>query len=414
MKNFSKMLVTLMLFLLLLCGIFNTILFLQSDNSEAKPYLVEINRIVNEIERSNIDDIDLSKYTYIINIEKYNNNEDILEYTGSNYCIREINHSVYRFDYTISSKKAWTRMIILLNGIFGIMILIMFIVLLWVRQSILKPFEQLRDIPYELSKGNLTAPVKESKNKFFGKFVWGINMLRENAEQQKIKELDLQRDKKTLILSISHDIKTPLLAIKLYAKSLSKKLYTDEEKQREIAEHINEKADEIECFVSQIIKASNEDFLNLEVNQGEFYLSELIDNISTFYKEKLALIRTDFFVEKYANCLLKGDLDRSIEVLQNIMENTIKYGDGHKIELCFSEEEGCQLITVQNGGCTLSESELPHIFESFWRGSNTGSKAGSGLGLYICRQLMHKMNGDIFAEIKNDTMCITIVLPKAV
>ncbi|MEE6208441.1 MAG: sensor histidine kinase, partial [Alphaproteobacteria bacterium] len=55
------------------------------------------------------------------------------------------------------------------------------------------------------------------------------------------------------------------------------------------------------------------------------------------------------------------------------------------------------------------KNELPHIFDSFWRGSNTGSNSGSGLGLYICRTLMRKMNGDIFAEILDEEMVVTTV-----
>ena len=78
----------------------------------------------------------------------------------------------------------------------------------------------MSEVSIELAKGNLSAHVKEDKNKFFGKFLWGIDMLRENLENNKEKELQLQKEKKTLILSISHDIKTPLSAIKLYAKAL--------------------------------------------------------------------------------------------------------------------------------------------------------------------------------------------------
>lgn len=98
-------------------------------------------------------------------------------------------------------------------------------------------------------------------------------------------------------------------------------MYDGREKQIEIAESINTKADEIESYVLQIITASREDFLSLEVEMGEFYLSELISKIKLYYTEKLRLIRTDFFVGSYMDRLLKGDLDRSVEVLQNVMEN---------------------------------------------------------------------------------------------
>ena len=71
-------------------------------------------------------------------------------------------------------------------------------------------------------------------------------------------------------------------------------------------------------------------------------------------------------------------------------------------------------MQVTNSGNTLPESELSHIFESFWRGSNSERDKGSGLGLYICRQLMHKMDGEIFADIQGDFMCVTTVFRKAV
>jgi signal transduction histidine kinase len=255
--------------------------------------------------------------------------------------------------------------------------------------------------------------MKESKSRFFGNFLWGLDLLRENLEQQKERELELQRDRKMLLLSLSHDIKTPLSAIKLYAKALSRGLYTDKEKQLEVAESIHAKANEIEHYVTQIVTASREDFLTFDVTMGEFYLSELVEKIRIYYTEKLSLIKTDFSLEEYPNFLVRGDLDRSIEVIQNIMENAIKYGDGQKISIHFSEEEGCLLFTVRNSGCSLPDTDLPHMFDSFWRGANAETQKGSGLGLYICRQLMRKMNGEAFAEIRNGDMCVTALFEKA-
>ena len=95
------------------------------------------------------------------------------------------------------------------------------------------------------------------------------------------------------------------------------------------------------------------------------------------------------------------------------MENAIKYGDGRYIRISFSREEDCMLISVGNSGCSLPENEMIHIFDSCWRGSNSSGKPGSGLGLYICRQLMLKMGGEVFAEQKDGEMRITAVFPKA-
>lgn len=410
MKAFNKIFVAVIAMIILIFAVFN-LLFASSDNTDSgRPYRVEINRLVFEIEQSGFDSVDMSGCEYVTHIEKYS---DKFYDSDSDYTIREINGVLYRFDYTTDMKSDKSSVMLMVNIILGILSAMIIGVLIFIRIKILLPFENLTNVPYELSKGNLTCPIKEDKSRFFGRFIWGVDLLRENMEQQKQRELDLQRDKKMLLLSLSHDIKTPLSAIKLYSKALSKGLYDGREKQIEIAESINTKADEIESYVLQIITASREDFLSLEVEMGEFYLSELISKIKLYYTEKLRLIRTDFFVGSYMDRLLKGDLDRSVEVLQNVMENAIKYGDGKSIDIQISEEDGCLLITVRNSGCTLSENELPHIFESFWRGENAENEKGSGLGLYINRQLMHKMNGEIFAEIKDGFISVSMVFSKA-
>ena len=410
MKAFNKIFVAVIAMIILIFAVFN-LLFASSENTDSgRPYRVEINRLVFEIEQSGFDSVDMSGCEYVTHIEKY---RDKFYDSDSDYTIREINGVLYRFDYTTDMESDKSSVMLMVNIILGILSAMIIGVLIFIRIKILLPFENLTNVPYELSKGNLTCPIKEDKSRFFGRFIWGVDLLRENMEQQKQRELDLQRDKKMLLLSLSHDIKTPLSAIKLYSKALSKGLYDGREKQIEIAESINTKADEIESYVLQIITASREDFLSLEVEMGEFYLSELISKIKLYYTEKLRLIRTDFFVGSYMDRLLKGDLDRSVEVLQNVMENAIKYGDGKSIDIQISEEDGCLLITVRNSGCTLSENELPHIFESFWRGENAENEKGSGLGLYINRQLMHKMNGEIFAEIKDGFISVSMVFSKA-
>ena len=407
MKAFNRIFLAVIAVIIAVFAAANVILLGDSLDS-GRPYLVEVSRLVSEIENENIADV--SECEFVTAVTEYS--EDFYN-SDSDYVIREINGELYRFDYTTDSSTDKSEKIFAVNVFLGVMSAAIIAVMLYVRFKILAPFEKLTDIPYELSKGNLTAPVKESKNKFFGRFVWGVDMLRENMEQQKDRELNLQREKKMLLLSLSHDIKTPLSAIKLYSKALSRELYTDKEKQLEIAENINTKADEIEGYVSEIITASREDFLSLDVNMGEFYLSGLVTNINAYYTEKLSLIKTNFTVGEYSNCLISGDLDRSVEVVQNIIENAIKYGDGKEISIDFSEEDGCILVTVKNSGCTLPDTDLPHIFESFWRGTNAESQKGSGLGLYICRQLMHKMNGEVFAQIKDGNMCVTAVFGKA-
>ena len=407
MKAFNRIFSAVAITIILLFVVVNMILAADKTNG-SRQYRVEISRLAREIEANGSADI--SECVYVTNIERYG---EKFYSTDSDYVIYEINGELYRFDYSANVYSNKAHFAGTVNAVLGVIAILFIAVMLYIKYTILAPFERLSSLPYELSKGNLTTPVKETKNRFFGKFLWGIDILRENIEQQKQRELEMQKEKKTLLLSLSHDIKTPLSAIKLYSAALSKNLYPDAKKQQKIAESITEKADEIEGYVSQIITASRKDFLSLEVNMGEFYLSELIEKITEYYSEKLALIKTDFNIGKYKNCLLSGDLNRSVEVLQNMMENSLKYGDGRRVELIFPEDDECVQIALRNGGCTLSVDDLPHIFESFWRGANAESIRGSGLGLYVCRQLMRKMNGEIFAEIDGDIITVIAVFARA-
>lgn len=395
---------------LVLILLVNGLYFYQNNDSGARMYLVEAKRVVSEIEKqqlrtSQIEAMDLDSYTTLVRISEFEPGQAC----KNDYLVEEIGGKLYRIEY--EDEKS-THLPLYMNLLLLVMLLVTVVVLVYVDRKVLKPFHDMSNLSFELAKGNLSMPVKEEKSKLFGRFLWGMDMLREKLEDNKEKELELQRERKTLILSLSHDIKTPLSSIELYSKALSGDLYDTQEKKDEALQGIARNVKEIKGYVDEIVTASREDFLNLEVAAGEYYLSEIMKVTETYYIDKLSVLHTEFQVEAPEECLLKGDKNRMVEVLQNVMENAIKYGDGKSIHISFGEEEDCKLIHIENSGCNLKKEELPNIFDSFYRGSNAGAVKGSGLGLYICKNLMRKMDGDIFAEVKEDAFCMTVVARK--
>ena len=300
-----------------------------------------------------------------------------------------------------------------MNGALLFMMFLTGAVLFYVYRKVLKPFHAMSGLSYELAKGNLSAPIKEERSKLFGRFLWGMDMLREKLEDNRERELEFQRERKTLILSLSHDIRTPLSSIELYSRALAENLYETPEKKEEALQGIRRNAGEIKKYVEEIVAASREDFLNLEVENGEIYLSEILRETERYYRDRLAVIHTEFKVEDCGECLLKGDKNRLIEVLQNLMENAIKYGDGKRICLSCEEEEDCKLLHVENSGNSLKEEELPNLFDPFYRGGNSQGVKGNGLGLYICKTLMRKMDGEVFAQVSDGKFQVTVVIRKA-
>lgn len=408
MKNFDRFIITVSVVIFLVAVIINFVIF-GTEINDSKLYKIEINRIEQELTDGN--KVNTDKYDTIIDVYQYNS--DMNFYNSKNkYVIREINGTLYRIEYYDKISDNNFKFKLTVNISLGILLLLVLSILLYIRNNIIKPFTELSDYPYQLAKGTLSVPLKENKNRYFGKFIWGLDMLRETLEKSELREMEQAKKEKTFLMSLSHDIKTPLSAIKLYSKAISKGLYIGS-KQIEVAENINSKADEIEGFVNEIIENLSSEFMKFEINSTDFYLSQVIDKVAEYYIDKLSALGTDFNISQHTDCLISGDPDRLEEVLQNVIENAIKYGDGYCISLSFSDEEDCRLVTISNSGCNLPDTELPHIFDSFWRGSNVGSKRGSGLGLYICRSLMDAMGGDIFAEISNDYMNITLVCQKS-
>lgn len=407
-KKFVCIIFTVEILLILLC---NGIFFYQNSSGAGRLYRVEAKRVVSEIKEKNmsaeeIAAMDLSAYETIARVSRFVPEEDC----RNDYTVEEVDGSLYRIEYRANQNRGAPFFI---NGALLAMLLVTATVLFYVQRKVLKPFHAMSGLSYELAKGNLSIPIKEEKSKLFGHFLWGMDMLREKLEDNREREMELQREKKTLILSLSHDIKTPLSLIEMYAKALMENLYDTPEKRDEALSGITRSAGDIKKYVDEIAMAAREDFLNLEVIPGEFYCSEILNAITSYYKEKLSVVHTEFVVEEIPECLIRGDKNRLIEVLQNIMENAMKYGDGTCIRLYGGDEEDCRLIHIENTGSRLKEEELPNLFDSFYRGGNSHGIKGNGLGLYICKTLMRKMDGDVFAGISGDRFTASVVIRKA-
>lgn len=372
-------------------------------------YKVDISRISARIEAGESpENIDLDEYKTIVRVVEFDSDKQC----RYEYAVKEINGVLYQFEYENNANIHSMR--IAINVVFGIVIMATMILLWYLDRKIISPFSRMNNMTTELAKGNLAIPIRQEKSRYFGKFLWGMDMLREKLEDDKRRELALIKEKKTLILSLSHDIKTPLSAIDLYTKALESNLYDNEEDKCAAIKGIEKNVGEIKRYVSEIVNASRDDFLSLNVNNEEVYLSDIIETVTDYYDGKMKQFRTEFKVDVVDNCLIYGDGDRIVEVMQNTIENAIKYGDGRRICISFDEEENYKLINISNTGCNIANEELPHIFDSFYRGSNSDKEEGSGLGLYICKELMHMMDGEIFAKISGEIFCVTIVLMKIV
>ncbi len=387
----------------------------------SRSYNVEINRIYNRIVAGDTIKIDLQESDYVEQVlwlpVKALDQESSAGFFEDNNRLGVVIRPVYsqgectgflRFEYRIPAFDAdhifwWVEIGLLIFALFVIGLLI------FVKLRLIRPFMRLRHLPEELAGGHFKGIVREEKNRYFSSFLQSMGRMKDTLDISRKRQLELEREKKKLLLSLSHDIKTPLNTIRLYSRALEENLYSDGTERLHAMHQIGVKAEEIEAYVEEIMKNSREGILDIHVEDGEFYLKDFMDRVLDTYSDQCAIRMVELRVDRFENRLLKGDIDRALEVFENIFENAFKYGDGRQIEIHFYEEDYCQLIRVFNTGKTVSDTDFNHIFESFFRAANSQGLPGNGLGLYICREIMRKMGGEIFAERETDGMSFVVV-----
>ncbi|WP_083677657.1 HAMP domain-containing sensor histidine kinase [Paenibacillus sp. FSL R7-0337] len=428
MKAFNRlMLWTLLLGLTFIAALNGYVSYRETGaGTPGKAYRIEIGRIYDQVQRGiPMEELlpDVNRYTYVNGLSWIGKEagpdvvqrffagigvEDASEFMVKPLYADQQSTGYLRFSYRMPGPDVHTLLVLnlfLLAALGAVMVL-----LFYIRKQILRPFHTLQELPYELSRGQLNIGMKEHRSRFFGRFVWGLDLLRQTLDAQRETNLRLEKDRQTLVASLSHELKTPVATIRLYASALADSLYDSEVKRQSAARMIGQQAEQMEQLIGGIITASVSSLQNIEVVPGEFYLSGLVGKVIRNHKERLELLKVELEVGAYQDKLLLGDEERLHEVLNNLIENAIKYGDGKSISITFREEDYRQLIEIGNSGEPLLLSELPHIFTSFWRGSNADGKPGNGLGLFICKQLLQKMGGDIYAEPMERGMRFVLVL----
>ncbi len=424
LKQIRKKWLAVVVFYLILVCLVNWNLYGYQQKKDTS-YLVGVNRLELQIQKEEektgklTSDLDVTweTITGYDCISVNSSSEEIQSFLNGSegeQIIYATEQGYYKITYE-EKQRSMFGIFFWVNACFMLVLILVVVYSIYIQQEILKPMEQIVELPYELAKGNLTVPLKENKHKLFGRLLWGLDMLRQHIEDGRKRELALEKERKMFLLSLTHDIKTPLSVIKLNAQALQRNIYKEEEKKRQVAESILQKADELWEYISSIIHSQREDFMEFTVEVGEAYTEEIAGEMQQYYREKMEQMHIDFWCTSSSNCLILVDKERVIEILQNIIENAVKYGDGGSIELVGKKQEEAYCFTITNTGCNLDEREVVHIFDSFFRGSNVENQEGSGLGLFICRKLVGMMEGEIFAEIvdwkEKKALRVTIMLP---
>ena len=272
-------------------------------------------------------------------------------------------------------------------------ILMIFISSLYLYIRVIRPFYELKDYSADIAAGNLDKPLKVHRGNYFGEFTSAFDDMREELVRTRTSEKEAVEKNKTIISALSHDIKTPIASIRAYAEAFEANMDSTPEKREKYLRIIMEKCDEVTRLTNDLFIHSISELDKLDVKL------ESVDIIS-FVDDKVRHLFVDesevtINLPKRERLIITADPKRLLQVFENLKSNAEKYARS-KIEITLEcKDDNGAVIHFRDFGPGIREEEIPFLTEKFYRGGNAGDENGSGLGLYIVKELVEKMNGSV-------------------
>ena len=370
------------IFLYIIIFVVLTVAFFNFDNkdtldSEKRRVIIDINEIRKESELLGIEEKEF--YNKINNLEESITN-NITE-TSNNYYV-----------------------------VYGLIIFLFLMISLlgYIYYAIIKPFERMEEYAEEVAKGNLDLKLNYERNNLFGEFTWAFDRMRREIIKARTCEKEAIENNKTVIATLSHDIKTPIASIRAYTEGLQANLASNPLKRQKYINIIIKKCDEVTALTNDIFLHSLADLGKLKMNLVEVSIKPIIIE----YLNGLLCDKDNVFINDDipdANLLI--DTKRFEQVLENIINNSLKYAKDSKIEIKVEKSLKDYIIIIRDYGKGISDEDMPFIFEKFYRGKNVGKEQGAGLGLYIVKYIMEQFNGNVYINSFKDGLEVRLIIP---
>jgi signal transduction histidine kinase len=210
-------------------------------------------------------------------------------------------------------------------------------------------------------------------------------------------EIDRRRDE--FVSIASHELKTPVTAIKAFAQILEKRLrQTKDTKNTYFVENINKQTDKLTLLINDLLDVSKIQAGKLAYNRKEFDFDSVLKKIIVDFQYTTET--HEIINEGQTRKKVIGDADRIAQVLINLLSNAIKYSpESDKVIVRSTANNGMITVSIQDFGIGIPKEKQSRIFDRFYRVSESDNgKTGFGLGLYISSEIIRRHNGRIWVE----------------
>ena len=274
---------------------------------------------------------------------------------------------------------------------------------LWIYRSIAVPLVKLRKATRNIKEGNLDFVLEVEGKDEFSQLCQDFEEMRKRLKESTEEKILMDKENKELISNISHDLKTPITAVKGYVEGIMDGVADTPEKMDRYVRTIYNKTNEMDHLINELTFYSK-----IDTNRIPYTFSKL--NVEDYFSdcaEELGLEMETRGIELvYANYVEKGvqviaDGEQIRRVIHNIVSNAIKYMEKPKgiIQLRVKDVGDFIQVEIEDNGKGIAAKDLPYIFDRFYRTdvSRNSSKGGSGIGLSIVKKIMEDHGGKVWA-----------------
>ena len=278
------------------------------------------------------------------------------------------------------------------------------------------PLHRIKQAASEIRDGNLNHELAVSGHDEFSELAACFEQMRIRLKDSTRLQERAETERRAMIASVTHDLKTPITSIMGYAEGIIDGVANTPSMIREYATVIRKKALSLQALSDDLSLLSRIENAELPLDKRKENLGAVISEAASEFSQ----IEPEMNLALHLAPDLMASIDKEkfARVLVNIMQNSVKYKKtdqcGPNMTITLVRQDGDALLTMSDDGMGIAQNDLPHVFDRFYRAdASRGVQSGSGLGLSIARQLVSLHGGKIWIlnNVGSDGITVHISLP---
>ncbi|MBU5437813.1 HAMP domain-containing histidine kinase [Tissierella sp. MSJ-40] len=285
----------------------------------------------------------------------------------------------------------------------GLILFIMFFFIF--TQKRIRYLEDINMVLKKIAQGNLEAKIPIESNDELGQLAENINFMAEQLKTSIEEERKAEKMKNELITNVSHDLRTPLTSIIGYLGLVANDNYKDELTLRYYVDIAYSKSLTLKKLIDELFEFTKISYGGIKLNLEKIDLGQLLEQLVEEFVPILNEAEMEYrLTSSKEKLFIEGDGSLLVRVFENLLSNAIRYGkEGKYVDINIKSEKDKAVISIINYGETISEMDLPYIFDRFYKvdKSRSQDREGTGLGLAIAKNIIELHGGEIAVYSKN-------------